>query len=274
MSKSPDLARKTIFPDRLKQYVDLNTDLGQSRDVKFFESTEYELLNQVSSVNIPCAVHDSDPIGVLNAIEKAQKYNCAIGAHVGYPDPVNYGYHPMQLSEDELAAWLHMQIGGFLALAKSKTATVQHVRPHGALYAAFVNNHPVAKLVAEVLYKIDPWMMLIAPAGPILDEIAAQVGTRVIPEIYLGKKYTAKGELSVAELKENLSPQGTFEQARQLVFQGALTVPNGQPLKVKFKTLHISPTLPEAVSLGERLANMLGQPVAAPLVDIGATGWL
>lgn len=274
MSKQPDLARKSIFPDRLKQYVDLNTDLGQSRDVKFFESTEYELLNQVSSVNIPCGVHDSDPVKILQAIAKAQHYNCAIGAHVGYPDPINYGYQALQLSDEELAAWLHMQIGGFLALAKTKTATVHHVRPHGPLYTAFVNNPAVARVVAEAIYKIDPWMMLIAPAGTILDEIASQLNMRVIPEVYLGKKYTPKGELSVTEIKDNLSPQGTFEQARQLIFQGALTVPNGQALKVKFKTLHISPSLPEPIQLAERLANMLGQPVAAPLVDVGATGWL
>jgi len=79
MPKSVDLAKKILISHKVKHFVDLNTDLGQSRDQAFFTKTNYELLNTVSSVNIPCAVHDGDPKELLEAMRQAKRYNWVSG---------------------------------------------------------------------------------------------------------------------------------------------------------------------------------------------------
>lgn len=275
--KLPDLARKSIFSDRLKHHIDLNTDFGQTRDKAYFESTEYQLLNYVSSVNIPCCVHDGDPKEVSEAIAIAKRFQCSIGAHIGYPDPANNGYEVMDISPEALTAWLYVQIGAFTQLVKANQTNLDHVRPHGALYQAFVNDEKTALLVAEVLYKSNPWTILMAPAGPILDEVAKKTGIRTAPEMYLGKKYLPTGVLDPQELNQSgnsLPPQGTFEQARQLIQQSSLTTPQGKPVDVKFKSLHISPSMPNAHQLAEKVCNLLGQPMSVALAEAGASGWL
>ncbi len=274
MPKTTDLARKILINHKVKRFVDLNTDLGQSRDLAYFQKTDYELLNFVTSVSIPCAVHDSSPMEILEAIRQAKRFNCVIGAHIGYPDPARYGYEAMDLSEEELTAWIYVQIGAFRALLQSENLDIEHIRPHGALYTAFVNNPKVALTVARALHKINAWFTLIGPAGDVLQQVEKEVGLQVAPEIYLGKRYTADGKLATHRIQEFLPPQGVMDQAKQLIHQNAVTTEDGKSVPTQFKTIHISPILPQCSDVAERIGNLLVQPVALPLASAGASGWL
>ncbi len=275
MSKRLDTARKTILNHRLKRYIDLNTDYGQGQDMQWFESDDNNLLVYVSSVNIPCCVHEGPPVEVLRYIETAKSYHCAVGAHIAYPDPVNRGYvKPENLDPAELRAWLLVQLGTFGAFMHAQGLKVEHVRPHGALYGAFLNDPDTARLVGEVLYQFDPWAILVAPYGPILDSVQQAVGMQVAPEIYLGKRYDAQGQLIASRFEESLPSQAVLDQARQLITDSSLTTQDGRNVKVRFKTLHVSPRLDGAVGIAERLNLVLGQPVSLPLAAVGASGWL
>jgi UPF0271 protein len=274
MPKTVDLAKKILINNKVKRFVDLNTDLGQTRDQAFFAKTNYELLNVITSVNIPCAVHDGDPRELLEAIRQAKRYNCTIGAHIGFPDPARHGYEPMDLSEEDLTAWIYVQMGAFQALLRTEGQDIEHIRPHGALYMAFVNNPTVALTVARALHKMNSWFVLVGPAGPVLEQVEQETGLRTAPEVYLGKRYTAEGKLSTHRMQEFMPPQGVMDQARQLIHQSSLTTEDGKSVPVKFRTLHISPQLPQCVEVADRVGQMLVQPVSLPLTDIGASGWL
>jgi UPF0271 protein len=274
MPKTVDLAKKILINNKVKRFVDLNADLGQTRDRAFYSKTQHELLNHVTSVSIPCAVHDGDPKEIIESIRIAKRYNCVIGAHIGYPDPARYGYEPMDLSEEELAAWIYVQIGAFQAMVRSEGMDIEHIRPHGALYSVFLDNPEVAMRVAQVLYKINSWFVLVGPMGPILERIEKEIGLRTAPEIYLGKRYNGEGKLLSNRLQEFLPPQGVMDQARQLIHQSSLTTEDGKTIPVKFKTLHVSPALPHCVDVADKVGQMLIQPVSLPIADIGASGWL
>jgi UPF0271 protein len=274
MPKSIDLAKKILLNNKVKRFMDLNTDLGQSRDQAFFQRTDYALLNHVTSVSIPCAVHDGDPKELLENIRQAKRYNCVIGAHIGFPDPARCGYEPMQLSREDLIAWTFVQLGAFQALIRSEGLDIEFIRPHGALYSAFINNPEVALTVAEALHRINSWFVLVGPAGPVLEQIEREVGLRTAPEVYLGKRYTSDGLPSIGRLQEFLSPQGVMDQAKQLIQNGTLTSEDGKTVSLKAKTLHISPLLPNSVEVAEKVGQLLIQPVSLPLADIGASGWL
>lgn len=274
MTKTVDLAKKVLLNNKVKRFVDLNADLGQTRDQAFYKRTEYALLNQVTSVSIPCAVHDGDPKDLLESIRQAKHFNCSIGAHIGFPDPARYGYEPMELSTEDLVAWVYVQMGALQALVRSEAMEIEHIRPHGALYTAFINNPEVAMTVAKALHRMSSWYVLMGPAGSLLEQIEQEVGLRTAPEIYLGKRYTAEGKLSTNRMQEFLPPQGVMDQAKQLIQSNTLTTEDGKTVPVKFKTLHISPTLPNAVDIAEKVGQLLIQPVSLPLADIGASGWL
>ncbi|WP_373531866.1 LamB/YcsF family protein [Vampirovibrio sp.] len=274
MPKTVDLAKKILLSHKVKQFIDLNTDLGQSRDLAFFKKTNYELLNHVTSVSIPCAVHDGDPVELLEAIRQAKRFNCSVGAHIGYPDPARNGYESMQISPEALTAWIVVQLGAFQAMVRSEGLEIEHIRPHGALYTDFLSNPEVAMTVAKALHKMNAWFVLMGPAGPILEQVEKELGLRTAPEIYLGKRYDQQGKLSINRMQDFLPPQGVMDQARQLIGQSTLTAEDGKSVAVKFKTLHVSPLLPQCVDLADRVGQMLVQPVSLPLAEIGASGWL
>jgi UPF0271 protein len=274
MPKIADLSRKVILSQKLKRYIDLNTDFGQSRDRAFFEDEESSLLNYVSSVNIPCCVHDGHPRDVMQSIVKAKAFNCSIGAHIGLPDPAHHGYEPMAVSDEDLAAWLYVQLGAFRAMLQAHSLEIEHVRPHGALYGYFLTDETKARVVAETLYKMNPWAILVAPVGPITASIQNKVGLRVAPEVYLGKRYNAQGTLIAERFQEDLSTQGVLDQARQLITDSSLTSQDGQTVKVSYNTLHISPRMANSVAIAEKLSAVLGQAVPLSVAMVGNSGWV
>ncbi|MBY0403086.1 MAG: LamB/YcsF family protein, partial [Cyanobacteria bacterium] len=125
MPKTYEIAKKVILNPRLKRYIDVNTDFAQQPDKKFFEGEKNQLLTYVSSVNMPCCVHDGDPKQIMDDIIVAKSFNCAVGAHIAYPDPVNLGYKEMNLSPEELVAWIHVQMGAFRALCLANGIDVE-----------------------------------------------------------------------------------------------------------------------------------------------------
>jgi UPF0271 protein len=197
-----------------------------------------------------------------------------VGAHIAYPDPASHGSQVMSLSPDELKAWLLVQLGTFHALTLSCGVEMQHVRPHGALYGKFFSDYETARLVAEVVYKFNPWAFLVGPAGPILTRIQQEVGIRIAPEVHLGRRYTQEGILSATHFSEQLPSQAIMDQARQLFYHSQLLAQDGRLLKLDFKTMHLSPKLQNPVELAKRLVHMMGQPVSLPLAAIGASGWV
>jgi 5-oxoprolinase (ATP-hydrolysing) subunit A len=276
MPKTSDLARKVILSPSLKRHIDLNTDYGQTIDRSVFDVNEDELslLNWVSSVNIPCGVHDGEPADLIRHIETAKHFNCVVGAHIAYPDPVNHGAQVVDLTPEELKAWLLVQLGTFNALSTACGVEMQHVRPHGALYGKFFSDYETARLVAEVIYKFNPWAFLVGPAGPVLSKIQNDVGIRIAPEIHLGRRYTQEAHPAKEHFLEQLPSQSIIDQARQLFYHNQLLSQDGRLLKFDFKTLHLSPKLQQPVELAKRLVNLMGQPVSLPLAAVGASGWV
>ena len=274
MLKPAERSKKVLIPDNLKRYVDLGTDLAQGRDVAFFKANNHALLKYVSSVTVPCCVHDGNPKDILAAIALAKAYNCAVGAHIAYPDPLHHGYQkPDGLTNEDLSAWLRVQLGALKELARVHAVDIQHVRPHGALYSAFLSDEATALVVAETLKEIDPWLILVAPASPVLAKTAEATGLRLAAEIYLGKRYTDEGILDITRLHETMPAQSAFDQAKRLVEESVLTSADGRAVSVKFKSLHISPAMDGALELAEKVNQLLEQPVPITLVDVAASGW-
>jgi 5-oxoprolinase (ATP-hydrolysing) subunit A len=274
MPKPIDTAKKVILTQRQKRYLDLNTDYGQTRDQACFLDPENSLLGYVSSVNIPCCVHDGVPNAVMEAIKTARTFNCAVGAHVAYPDPANNGYQSLQISNQDLSAWLLVQVGIFRTLCQAVGATMAHVRPHGALYGKLIDDEATALVLAETLYKLDPWLILVGPSGPVLQAVGQKTGLRIAPEVHLGKRYNGQGFPHPQRFNEPMSPMAILDQTRQLLADSSVTSPDGRIVPLSYSTLHFSPQHDNAPALAEKIALMMGQPVSMATAAVGTSGWI
>ena len=70
--------------------VDLNSDLGESFG-RYTLGMDADILQLVSSANVACGYHASDPLVMNKTIAMAKEAGVRVGAHPGFPDPQKYG---------------------------------------------------------------------------------------------------------------------------------------------------------------------------------------
>ena len=168
--------------------IDFNCDLAQAYGV-YKNIQEYELLDYVSSVNISCGFHAGDPVTIKEALLKAKQKNVAIGAHIGFNDIQGFGYRPVELKEDELEALIVYQVGAIMSFAKAYGLSIEHVRPHGAMYKMAGEDFTFSSAIANAIKKCSQWLVYYAPAGDITAKVSDYTGIQVAQEISLEKTY-------------------------------------------------------------------------------------
>ena len=65
--------------------IDLNCDLGESFG-NYTCGMDEELLPYITSANVACGFHASDPVVMQKTVQLAKKNNVQVGAHPGFPD--------------------------------------------------------------------------------------------------------------------------------------------------------------------------------------------
>src|SRR5210317_1279250 len=113
--------------------IDLNSDVGESFG-NYKLGLDEEVIPLISSANIACGFHAGDPTVMRDTIAIAKKNGVAIGAHRGFPDLIGFGRRNLDASLGEIRDYVTYQIGALQAFAAAAGMTLQHVKPHGALY--------------------------------------------------------------------------------------------------------------------------------------------
>lgn len=176
-------------------FLDLNCDMGESYGTYKLGFDE-EAMPYVTSINVACGFHASDPINMLKTVELAKKYNVAIGAHPGYPDLVGFGRRNMDLSPVEVKATVLYQIGALDAMCRANGIKLQHVKAHGALYNTAGKDLKIAVAIAEAVKEFDPelYMMCLANSQMVIG--AEQVGCKYVQEAFADRAYMLDGSLA------------------------------------------------------------------------------
>lgn len=174
--------------------VDLNCDMGESFG-NYVIGMDEEIVRNVTSANIACGFHASDPLVMQQTMKLCKETGTAPGAHPGFPDLVGFGRRPMQVSIPELKAMVIYQIGALKAFAEKEGMTLQHVKPHGAMYNMAGKDLNMAIAIAEAIADVDPRLILLGLAGSELEKAAYQVGIRFAREVFADRAYEEDGSL-------------------------------------------------------------------------------
>lgn len=173
---------------------DLNCDLGESFGAYDIGNDE-AVMPFISSANIACGFHAGDPRIILKTIDMALRHGIGIGAHPGYPDLVGFGRRKMQMRKDELYAAVLYQTGALKSMTEAFGGTLQHVKPHGALYNTAAVNFEIAETIAEAVRKLDGSLILVCPAQSEMGRAAKAVGLAVACEVFADRAYNDDGTL-------------------------------------------------------------------------------
>jgi UPF0271 protein len=191
----------------------LNLDAGETDD----ESPE--LWGLVDILNIACGGHAGDDTSMARVIAAARP-DQHIGAHPSYPDRAGFGRVAMTIAIDALEAAIAEQCAALVRIAARLGRTVDHVKPHGALYHAATAARAIADAVIRgVLASVAPGRVtVIGPPRGALVDAAAAAGLRYAREGFSDRRMRADGSLVPRTDSDALitDPARAADQARSL----------------------------------------------------------
>ncbi|NNC54694.1 MAG: LamB/YcsF family protein, partial [Pseudomonadales bacterium] len=150
--------------------------------------------------NIACGAHAGDDASIASSIELAVAHDCAVSAHPGYPDPVNFGRQSMQLSASELSDTLLEQLEKIALELGRYDRKLAWVKPHGALYNECAIDSELADRFIEIIQSYDGKMGVIALAGSVLYKRAAARGINCYAEGFADRRYMTSGTLAPRQM--------------------------------------------------------------------------
>ena len=169
--------------------IDLNADLGEGGPC------DAELLMIVSSCNIACGGHAGDEKSMRETVALAISNDVAIGAHPSYPDRDGFGRRSAYLTGDELRDSIIAQITTLNSVARDQGATLNHVKPHGALYNDAVNDRKLADLVASCIRATVPDAAFVGLPDSEMQHAASRYSMNFVAEGFIDRAYKDDGQL-------------------------------------------------------------------------------
>ncbi|NUP59126.1 MAG: LamB/YcsF family protein, partial [Pseudarthrobacter sp.] len=144
--------------------MDLNADLGQAFG-SWTMSGDAAMVQLVTSANVACGFHAGDPVTMLDACRAAYELDVTVGAHLGYRDLAGFGLRALDASFDELFGDVLYQLGALDGVAHAVGASVDYVKPHGALYETLMHDAEQASAVVAAVGAYDPGLPILGYPG-------------------------------------------------------------------------------------------------------------
>lgn len=251
--------------------IDFNCDLAQAYGI-YKNNQEYELLDYVSSVNISCGFHAGDPITIKEALLKAKEKNVAIGAHIGFNDIQGFGYRPVELKEDELEAIVIYQVSAIMSFAKAYGLSIEHVRPHGAMYKMAGEDFIFSSTIAKAIKKCSDWLIYYAPVGDITAKVGDYVNIPVAQELSLEKTYNPDLTIDYSA-NDNTNNYELIKRFQHLLHTSQIRNNLGGVSYADVDTIHFSNKYKNSFELIQQARNYI-TPAPVNYINAKASGWV
>ena len=178
--------------------LDINCDMGESFG-RYRIGNDEEVIKYITSANIACGFHAGDPNIMRKTVQLALKHGVAIGAHPGFDDLRGFGRREINVSAADVYNLVIYQIGAIQAFVTAEGGTLEHVKPHGALYNIAARRKDIAEAIAEAVYAVNPELILFGLANSESIAAAKRIGLRVAREVFADRTYEKDGTLTPRE---------------------------------------------------------------------------
>ncbi|MFA9422705.1 MAG: LamB/YcsF family protein [Sedimentibacter sp.] len=238
--------------------VDLNSDLGESFG-NYNLGLDKDVLKSISSANIACGWHAGDPMIMDKTVALAFESKVAIGAHPGYPDLMGFGRREIKVTKLEAKNYIKYQIGALWAFLQSRGLTMQHVKPHGALYNMAARDKELAMGIAEGMYEVDKNLILVGLANSELINAGMEVGLKIANEVFADRAYNIDGTL-VSRNKEGSmihDKELAISRVIRMVKHGKVRCITGEDIDIKADSICVHGDNPQAVEFVKSIRKAL-----------------
>ncbi|SHJ64031.1 UPF0271 protein [Shimia gijangensis] len=238
--------------------IDLNSDLGEGFG-PWAMGDDAQMLSIVTSANIACGGHASDPETMYRTLQLAKENGVNVGAHPGFRDREGFGRRVIPMSPAEAGRMCAAQIGALMGMAAQVGVPVTYVKPHGALGNLAARDRDVADAIVAAVRAIDPTLAMLAISGTQSEQAARAADVPVFSEIFADRGYLSTGHL-VPRGQKGAMIHDTDEAAERLMSfleTGLMPVIDGDPIKLEAQSICVHGDSPGAVEMARGIRQRL-----------------
>ncbi|PUB14258.1 LamB/YcsF family protein [Yoonia sediminilitoris] len=245
--------------------IDLNSDLGEGFG-PWPMGDDAAMLQIVTSANIACGGHASDPQTMYRTLALAAAHGVTVGAHPGYNDREGFGRRVIPMAPDEIGRMVAAQIGALMGVAALVPVKVAYVKPHGALANLAAADTQVAQAIFDAIRAIDPDLAILAISGTQLEKVAKAGGAKVYSEIFADRGYLSSGQLVPRSHPKAMIHDAGEAADRLLAFLdcGLMPVIDGDPIKLDAHSICVHGDGPAAVAMAGEIRQRLSDAGRTP----------
>ncbi|TXI01337.1 MAG: 5-oxoprolinase subunit PxpA [Pseudorhodobacter sp.] len=238
--------------------MDLNSDLGEGFG-PWAMGNDAAMLGLVTSANIACGGHASDPDTMFATLRLAADRGVTIGAHPGYADRLGFGRRVIPMEPDEIARMVAAQVGALQGVAALAGARVAYVKAHGALANLAADRREVADAIASAIKALPGNLAILAISGTELETAGRAAGLPTYSEIFADRAYLPNGRL-VPRARPDAMIHGAANAADRLLGflkTGLMPVIGGDPIPLAAQSICVHGDSVEAVAMAAEIRARL-----------------
>ena len=224
----------------------INCDMGEAFGLYKMGDDE-GLMPLIDVANVACGFHGSDFNHMRATVRLAKRHGVKVGAHPSLPDLQGFGRREMKIGREELTNCLLYQIGALKAFLDAEGATLNHIKPHGALYGMAARMEDVAESVADAadVYKVP----LFGMQGTLHEMVYRRRGHNFVAEYYADLDYNAEGGLIITREHDAKDPADAAERCLRALSEGKTRSVTGNDVAVGSDTICVHSDTPNAVAI-------------------------
>ncbi len=238
--------------------IDLNADLGEGFG-PWTMGDDAAMLDIVSSANVACGGHASDPETMFRTLSLAKARGVVTGAHPSYPDKEGFGRRRLPFAPAEIERFVAAQTGALMAIGALVGQPIAYVKPHGALGNVASEDRAVAVAIVRAVRAVDPGLAILAISGTVLEAVARDGGIAVFSEIFADRGYTPAGNLVPRSEPGAMlhDPEQAASRLLSFLASGQMPTVGGAPVALAAQSVCIHGDSPDAVAMARHIRDAL-----------------
>jgi UPF0271 protein len=238
--------------------IDLNSDLGEGYG-PWIMGHDAEILDCVTSANIACGGHASDPETMFKTLRLAADRGVIVGAHPGYADREGFGRRVIPMQPAEIGRMVVAQTGALVAVARLAGTQVRYVKPHGALGNLAAADATVATAIVSAVQAMDPTLAILAISGTALEHAARAGGVTVFSEIFADRAYLPNGQLVPRSVAGAVLHDASDATDRLIGYlkSGRMPVMGADPIALAADSICVHGDSPDATEMARQIRARL-----------------
>lgn len=242
----------------MKSVVDLNCDMGEGfGQWTLGDAPDEDIMALISSANVATGFHAGDPNSMNRVVQLAGKYGVGLGAHPGYNDLQGFGRRRIETSAEELVNDILYQVGALREFGRRHGVSLQHIKPHGALYMEAAVNEQLSQHLVETIADVSGDTILFCMGISKTYEIAKQNGLPVVREFYADRDYDASGSIVFRRQVGRPNIEQIAAKCVKACKEGTVTTVEGEEVEIAFESICFHSDTPGALEMGKAIRAAL-----------------